>query len=354
MPDASAETSAEPLPEALARQITPTLKQRLGKVKAVISDADNTLWDILIAGNVAQRELRDAVLARTNDARRKGGMAEISQEKLDSQLYPALEEARSPFLHTIFDKTPILTESFPGQDVNAVFKPEVEAFKAREIELSGPFDGAKDNIAQLREAGFAFYVFSGSRAPAVAERFERFGMAGAEINGFYSANSKAMGEDFAKPPEMMDDPEGVPGYRHRVVRNMGNPKRDDRGWRMVLDELGLRPDEVLVVGDNLAEDVGHAQAIGALGVYARYGEVPRQTLEETRSFHWYSVGLLDKLDAGDGERIQPDLVLSKPDDLAAVIRHLGVKGPGVSGPEASQSAPRREARAPRHETPHPA
>ncbi|AHF89590.1 HAD family hydrolase [Opitutaceae bacterium TAV5] len=52
-------------------------------------------------------------------------------------------------------------------------------------------------------------------------------------------------------------------------------------FRAPLDDLGLQPDEALMIGDDLESDVGGAQAIGLYGVLVRTGKFSEEELQKS-------------------------------------------------------------------------
>ena len=88
--------------------------------------------------------------------------------------------------------------------------------------------------------------------------------------------------------------EYVTGHAATVI---GKPSPEF--FRLVLDDLGLRPEEVAMIGDDIINDVGGAQAVGITGVLVRTGK------------------FREDLVARSG--ITPDLVVDSIRDITALL-----------------------------------
>ena len=66
-------------------------------------------------------------------------------------------------------------------------------------------------------------------------------------------------------------------------------------FRLALDDMGLRPEEAAMIGDDIDSDIAGAQAIGVRGILVRTGKFRKDILEKTRVRPDYSVDSIDNL-----------------------------------------------------------
>ena len=78
---------------------------------------------------------------------------------------------------------------------------------------------------------------------------------------------------------------------------VGKPSR--AFYQAALDELGSRAEDAVMVGDDVASDIGGAKAVGMRGILVRTGKFEEQTLAEADP--------------------QPDAVIDSIADLPAAV-----------------------------------
>jgi len=91
------------------------------------------------------------------------------------------------------------------------------------------------------------------------------------------------------------------------------------GYLRVLDALGVSHKQTFVIGDSLQKDIGPAQVIGAVGIWAKYGTVfEKKNFDTLLSItHWDATRVAATYDA---EGVEPMFTVDSFDELRRLIR----------------------------------
>jgi phosphoglycolate phosphatase len=151
-----------------------------------------------------------------------------------------------------------------------VLRPAREAFvQAREKYLR-PYPGVRDTLDAIRRRGLKVVGLTDAPRNAAELRLKYLKLDG-HFDGLYTLPGYVLPDNV--DPEIRRREEAG-HYRSRtpvteLPREAEKPSA--AGLRRVLEDLGLRGEEVVYVGDNVKKDMPVAMACGALGVWAEYG-----------------------------------------------------------------------------------
>lgn len=98
---------------------------------------------------------------------------------------------------------------------------------------------------------------------------------------------------------------GLAGFMKEIFcyTEIGSKKDEPRFWQVVLDRLDARADEVLMVGDSLAQDVHGPQQAGIRAIWFNWKRAPRpREGEVTEILRLDELPLLLENESGRGDR----------------------------------------------------
>jgi FMN phosphatase YigB (HAD superfamily) len=239
----------------------------VGQVKLVVTDMDGTLYSWVDYIVPAVEALVESVCRATGYPRLKvvQALKEV-YARYESNEYPfALQESS-------------LYRDFPefGSFDRLVIEPARAAFSAARRRYLQPFPHVRETLHALQERGVPVVALTDApRNPAEA-RVRRLGLEPL-LKGLYTLPAFHFpkgpeGEVLVSPAIRAREARGE--YRASVPvvelpRDWEKP--DPRGLLRICADVGVAPDEVLVVGDSLRKDVAVARQVGALDAWAEYG-----------------------------------------------------------------------------------
>ena len=198
-------------------------------VKAVLFDLDNTLMDFLRMKTMSC----EAAITAMIDA----GLP-LDKEKAMATLWKLYQKHGIEY-PTIFQK--FLLETLGRVDYK-ILASGIIAYRRVKAGFTEPYPYVLQTLIRLRERGYRLAVVSD--APRMKAWLR---LAGMGISDFFDAVIT------------MDDAGG-------------KLKPDPRPYKSALEKLGLKPAEVIFVGDNPNRDILGAKRLGIRTVLAKYGE----------------------------------------------------------------------------------
>ncbi len=232
-------------------------------IRAVVTDLDNTLYS-WVDYIVPSLEAMVASLASTT------GLPRIRIVQSLKAVYTRYDSNEYPFAIQRSDLFRPYQRDFDSFS-ELVIWPAARAFREARRRYLKPYPGVPETLAALRERGIAVVALTDAPRNAAELRLKML-----DLDGQLDAMYALRGYDL---PEAVDEKirrrEAAGHYRSRKTRVVELPKRAEKpspaGLRRILADLGLRPSQVLYVGDNVRKDMPVAEACGALGVWAEYG-----------------------------------------------------------------------------------
>jgi FMN phosphatase YigB (HAD superfamily) len=235
------------------------------RIRLVVTDLDNTLYSwvdyVVYAIDAMVRSLVETT-----------GFGH--DEILDSlrQVYAVRGSIEYPF---VIQEAALFRDRVADfeQFAEEVLYPARQAFAAERRERLRPFEGVVETLRELRRRGIPVVGLSDASSFGATLRLRLLGLDG------YLAALYAIEPYPLPPPERLErrilDKLEAGLYRPETLRVVNLPveavKPSPRGYESICREFGVEPQETLMVGDNLAKDMGVAEAVGAHGLWAEYG-----------------------------------------------------------------------------------
>jgi phosphoglycolate phosphatase len=235
----------------------------VARIRAVVTDLDNTLypWVDYIVPSV--EAMVDSLTATTGLPRvRIVQSLKAVYSKYESNEYPfAIQESE------LFRPYEADFDSFNA----LVLAPARFAFKTARERFLHPYPGVRETLEQLRARKLLIIGLTDAPRNAAELRLKWLKL-DHHFDALYSLPGYPLPEN-VDPEIRRRDAAGQ--YRSRIPRVEELPhaaeKPSPEGLRRILEDFGLEPDQVLLVGDNVKKDMPVADACGALGVWAEYG-----------------------------------------------------------------------------------
>jgi len=231
-------------------------------IRAVVTDLDNTLYSWVNYIVPALEAMVTSLCATTGYPRIRvvQSLKEV-YERVGTNDYAFAIQESSIFreFHTDFDSFNAL-----------VIGPAKEAFAHARRKYLELYPGAREGLDGLRERGIKVVGLTDSPRNSAEARVRALQL-DQKLDALYTLPAYPL-------PQWVDERirrrEGEGHYRLGIPVVELTPdceKPSGSGLKRVLQDLGLRPEEALVVGDNRAKDGGTARAAGCAWAWAEYG-----------------------------------------------------------------------------------
>lgn len=261
-PVAACARHADPGAPSLPRARPPGYDARVPRLRAVVTDLDNTLY-AWVDYIVPSLEAMVASLVETT------GLPRVRIVQSLKKVYAEHESNEYPFAiqeSELFSPYEADWDSFNA----LVVEPARRAFVAAREKFLRPYPGVRDTLETLRARGLRVIGLTDAPRNAAELRLKWLKLDGL-FDALYTLPAYAL-PDHVDPEIRRRDAAGHYRSRAPVVelpRTAEKPSPE--GLRRILADFGLRGDEVIYVGDNVKKDMPVAQACGAIGVWAEYG-----------------------------------------------------------------------------------
>jgi phosphoglycolate phosphatase len=232
-------------------------------LRAVVTDLDNTLypWVDYIVPSL------EAMVASLEETTRRPRIDIIQSLKAvyarhGSNEYPfAIQES------ALFHPYESDFDSFDA----LVVRPAQRAFAAARRRYLAPYAAVRATLEALKARGVPVVALTDAPRNAVEYRVRLLELDGL-LDALYALRSYRLPRN-VNPEIRRRDEAGY--YQLKQTKVIELPRAAEKpapaGLKRVLRDLGVAPDEVLYVGDNVKKDMALAQACGAVGVWAEYG-----------------------------------------------------------------------------------
>jgi phosphoglycolate phosphatase len=236
-------------------------------VRLVVTDMDNTLYSWVDYIVPAVESMVDAICRATHAPRIRVIQAlKAVYTKYESNEYPfALQES------ALFGELPDF-----GSFDKLVIQPAREAFSAARRKYLRPYPGVISTLEALKERGIPVVALTDAPRNPAEQRVKRLGIDGF-LRGLYTLPGfvfprDEQGETLIAPDILAREERGH--YRAacpvtELPRHYEKPNPE--GLLRIAQEHGVKPSEMLVVGDSVKKDVTLAQKVGAVDCWAEYG-----------------------------------------------------------------------------------
>ncbi len=251
------------------------------QVNVLVTDLDNTLWDWFAMWHAGFSAFLESLVA----------ISGVDQATLEADIR-LLHQANGTSEYSPTFLLPQLS-SLPGhgepaESLLARYQDATHAWHSGRKHTTHLYPGVLETLRAVRECGTIVVGYTESQAFVTAQRILRTGLDGVL--------------DYLYSPEDHDIPEGVSleelrqyddsAYVLALTRHFHTPagakKPSPEVLKSILADVNAVPASTVYVGDSRMKDIAMAQSVGALDVWAKYGEV--QHLPEydllRRVSHW--------------------------------------------------------------------
>jgi phosphoglycolate phosphatase len=278
-------------------------------IRLVVTDMDNTLYSWIDYIVPAVEAMVEVVCRATHLPRiRVVQSLKAVYTKHESNEYPfALQES------SLFAELP----DFGSFDM-LLISPARAAFSNARRKYLRPYPHVMNTLETLKARGVPVAALTDAPRNPAEQRVKKLG-----IDRYLTALYTLPGFEFPQTPEgrkliandiLRRDERGEYKAACKVVELPREyEKPNPAGLLQICRDLGVPPDQTLVVGDSVKKDVGVAKAVGALDCWAEYGTyVPQEyrerldTISADAITRRHAAGLLQ----GDASAAQPTHALS--------------------------------------------
>jgi len=232
------------------------------RLRAVVTDLDNTLYPWVDYVVPSLEAMVDSLVETT-------GQPRIAIVQALKAVYTKYESNEYPFAIQESALFAPYEQDFDSFN-ELVIRPAARAFKAARERYLRPYPGVVETLAAIRQRGLELVALTDAPRNAAELRVKWLGLDG-QLDALYTQPGYPL-------PTHVDarirrrEAEGHYRSRTRVVELPREAEKPSpAGLSRILADLGLRGEEVAVVGDNVAKDMSAAAACGALGIWAEYG-----------------------------------------------------------------------------------
>lgn len=291
-------------------------------IRLVVTDMDNTLYS-WVDYIVPAVEAMVAAVAQATGAPRLKVVQSLKAvyTKYESNEYPwALQES------SLFAEFP----EFSSFD-KLVIEPARTAFSSARKKYLKPYRGVVETLRALRARNIVVVALTDAPRNPAEQRVKKLGVdvlltALYTMPGFQFPEgpdgSVLIAPDIQAKEERGDYRAACPALE--LPRDFEKP--NPAGLERILKTYGVRPDEVLVVGDSVKKDIAVAQALGCHDCWAEYGTYVsleyRERLDVISSNAITRRHAAGVLEAG-GQAVKPTYSLSNYAQVLGIIEQLG-------------------------------
>jgi phosphoglycolate phosphatase len=246
----------------LARQARAGYHAPVPRIRAVVTDLDNTLYPWVDYIVPCLEAMVDSLTATT-------GLPRIRIVQSLKDVYTRYESNEYPFAIQESDIFQPYERDFDSFN-RLVVEPAASAFKAARVRWLHPYPGVAETLEWIRAQGLTLVALSDAPRNAALLRLKTM-----KLDRLFDALYTLPGYELPKNVDpRIRRREEAGHYRsgtpvHELPREAEKPS--PLGLRRILQDFGLRGPEVVYVGDNVRKDMAVARACGAIGVWAEYG-----------------------------------------------------------------------------------
>jgi FMN phosphatase YigB (HAD superfamily) len=284
------------------------------RVRLVVTDLDNTLYSWVGYVVHAIDAMVQSLCTSTGEAYDDvlGSLKEVYSRR-GSIEYPFVIQEAAIFQDRIGD-----FERF-AEDV---LVPARRAFAEQRTRYLRPYDGVVETLDEIRAQGVRIVGLSDANSFSATLRLRMLGL-DRQLEALYAIQPYELPSDGRIERRILEKLEaGL--YEPETLRVVHLPlsavKPSDEGLEQICAHYGVRPDETLIVGDNLTKDIGLAQKAGALDLWAEYGT--RLGPELRQGLERFVPGNVARRNAPEleGSDIRPSVALQSFSELLAAAQ----------------------------------
>ena len=274
------------------------------QVSLLVIDLDNTVWDWFDAWYQSFTALLEGLHDATG----------IAIADLESEIRPIHQARFTSEYSWLVEEMVSLQALVPqGGDVRERFEDAIHRQNSARKRSTRAYPGVIETLRTVNAVGVPVVAYTESLEFWTRWRIKLLGLDGV-IDRLYSSPDHDMpiGVDVDKKRWFPAENYQFTFTEHHHVP-AGIVKPDPHILQQIIDEYGIDPSQVAYVDDSLMKDVAMAQTVGALDVYAQYGDShldPRYA-QLQRVSHWLDTAVKKEQSNSPGVHPTPSYVLDK-------------------------------------------
>lgn len=277
------------------------------RVKLLVTDLDNTLWDWFHAWYASF----SAMLAKVSE------LSGIHEGQLEKEIQDVHRRRHTAEYSYLLNEVPSLVGAARGKPPLEVYDEAMHVLHSKRARATRLYDGVKNTLSNVRSRGVPVVAYTESIAYWTEWRIRRTGLDGL-IDVLYSSPDHDLpdGISFEEIRTLPPEAYGLRETKHREVAR-GTIKPDSRILESIVADFGVRPREVVYVGDSLMKDVTMAQLVGVHDVLAAYGVVQdKQEYDLLRRVsHWSQADIEREKRLAEQADVTPTYKISRYSEL---------------------------------------
>jgi FMN phosphatase YigB (HAD superfamily) len=277
----------------------------ISKIKktALITDLDNTLFDWVELWFSCFSSMLDSIVEASG----------ISKETLIPEIRAVHQKHGTSEYSFLIEELPSLQRFVAGRQTTEVFAPAIDAYRRERRKHLKLFPTVAETLLKIKGKGTRIIGYTESMAFYSNYRIRRLGLDGV-LDYVFCPEDHKLPEGLAE-----QDLRNYPAshYQLRYAKQEFTPRGSKKPAAAVLEaivnDLKLRKQECVYVGDNLYKDVAMALDCGITDVWAKYGQAHKrpeyQLLIDVT--HWTPEEVAHEQKIKEREHVDPTCVLDQ-------------------------------------------
>jgi phosphoglycolate phosphatase-like HAD superfamily hydrolase len=281
-------------------------------ISLLVTDLDNTLWDWVEIWYRSFSALLDGIVR----------ISGIPQEELEPEIRRIHQlRGTAEYSYLIGELPPLRRKHGADADLQLIYKDAIDAARTGRNEALRLYPGVGETLARIHDAGTTIAGYTESLAFHTSARVKKLGLDGI-LDYLYSPPDHDFPEGVtAGDLRQLDSESYELAYTEHRHTPRGHVKPDPVVLETMVRELRGSAD-VAYVGDSLMKDIGMAQHVGVVDVWAKYGLAHHRDEYELlrRVSHWSDEDVELERRIAEQPTVTPSFVLER--SLAEVLDYF--------------------------------
>ncbi len=238
------------------------MKQHDKKIKLVITDLDNTLFDWF----EFWYHSFNAMLEKIEE------ISDIDREELIPEIKKIHEKAGTAEYSFLIQNIDILKIKYPDENLVQIFDEAIEIYKQKRKEYLKLYPSVYESLILLKERGCTIVAYTESLEFYAENRLIKLNLDGI-VDFLYSPPDHEVPTDIESLRKYESEHYKLKKTKTRKL-DAGHKKPDSYILDEIIEEVtcqGIGKDEIIYIGDSLTKDIKMAQEANIIDVFAKYG-----------------------------------------------------------------------------------
>jgi FMN phosphatase YigB (HAD superfamily) len=281
----------------------------------VVTDLDNTLFDWVEVWYQSFSAMLDEI----------SRISEISKDSLIPDIKAIHRRHGTSEYAFLIEEIPSITKKFPKADLLRLFEPALHAYRKKRKQYLQLFPTVLESLRRLKNNGVTIVGYTESMAYYSSYRIKRTSLDGV-LDYIYSPPDHDIPKDI--PAELL---RRYPASYYELEATVHRPtpigllKPNAEILLSIIDQVKIRPDKTVYIGDSLMKDIAMAQDAGIDNAWAKYGtahERPEYGLLQAVT-HWSDEDVRREQELQRAD-IQPTVILEN--EFADIFNFFDLQG----------------------------